>query len=566
MSGSLRKRLDIGISILLLLALVHVPAMGEATEREVNGLDNPTVVRGEPLISADSNDGFLYVRDDGGGEYPNIQAAIDASVNGDVILLDDGVYTGAGNRGIEYRGKAITVRSQGGNPESCVIDCQGLDRAFFFNHDEGAGALLEGVTITHGVAPSNEHGEHWGGAIACATNAAPGAIPTIRNCVFLDNSAATGGGGIYTSGDGGLIDNCRFFGNSTGGGGGGASVCSAIPTFHACLFEGNTAGQTGGGIHFWYSSTGTVENCTFRDNEASYGGGVGGDNGFNTSFVDCLFEANHCLDRGGAVFAQYGASPVLTGCVLVRNRGDHVQYGDGGSALWCSDGSPSLQNCTISDNASPTAAVVVGDSGVLTIDRCIIAHSSQGKAVWLTHYGGPSMANLACTDVYGNAGGDWTGGIDGQADINGNFTADPLFCERTAGNYSLSQSSRCLAENNPDCGLIGALELGCMVPLSADETYDDAALFLDPAVPNPFTSTTVIRYQAATSSGDVQIGIHDLQGRRIRGLHHNTRGSGPMSVEWDGTDGEGNPVPSGTYFAVLKTNERTLTTRLVLIR
>ncbi len=65
------------------------------------------------------------VTPDGTGDYPTIQLAVDAVVDGDIIELTPGTFTGDGNRDVDYLGRAITIRSQSGDPAGCVIDCEG---------------------------------------------------------------------------------------------------------------------------------------------------------------------------------------------------------------------------------------------------------------------------------------------------------------------------------------------------------------------------------------------------------------------------------------------------------
>ena len=94
------------------------------------------------------------VHPDGTGDFPTIQAAINAAANGDTVALADGVFTGDGNRDMDYMGETLTIRSQSGDPEFCIIDCQGSaeqpHRAFYLNLMVGAGAVLADVTITSG--------------------------------------------------------------------------------------------------------------------------------------------------------------------------------------------------------------------------------------------------------------------------------------------------------------------------------------------------------------------------------------------------------------------------------
>jgi len=93
------------------------------------------------------------VKPDGTGDFPTIQAAMDAAAPGDTVDLDDGTFAGPGNRDLSYEGKAILVRPRNGNAADCIIDCGGWGtepRRDFSTETEGPGSILEAVTITGG--------------------------------------------------------------------------------------------------------------------------------------------------------------------------------------------------------------------------------------------------------------------------------------------------------------------------------------------------------------------------------------------------------------------------------
>jgi len=100
----------------------------------------------------------LHVAPDGGGDYPTIQAAYDAAVPGDVVVLADGTFTGDGNRDLRLDFRGITIRSASGDPTRTILDGEGtfalaqsaLDAAAPFERDR-----IEGVTLTGGAGTSH---------------------------------------------------------------------------------------------------------------------------------------------------------------------------------------------------------------------------------------------------------------------------------------------------------------------------------------------------------------------------------------------------------------------------
>ncbi|MCH8274597.1 MAG: hypothetical protein IH851_07395, partial [Armatimonadetes bacterium] len=68
-------------------------------------------------------------------QYATIQDAIDAAVNSDTVLVEDGIYTGAGNKNLDFGGKLIEVISENG-PDNCIIDCENDGRGFYFHSGE----------------------------------------------------------------------------------------------------------------------------------------------------------------------------------------------------------------------------------------------------------------------------------------------------------------------------------------------------------------------------------------------------------------------------------------------
>ncbi|MFC1573409.1 right-handed parallel beta-helix repeat-containing protein, partial [Candidatus Eisenbacteria bacterium] len=167
-------------------------------------------------------DGVYLVTPAGDGDLPTIQFAIHAVNDGDIIELANGTFDEPDDRDISFLGKAITVRSQSGNPEECVIDCVGSygdqARGFEFVSGESLNSVLEGISITGGYRQT-------GGAILC-----DGCAPTISNCIITDCEA-------------------WFYGY-----GGGIACYGSDPTISDCLITDCIAYYRGGGIYCYESA------------------------------------------------------------------------------------------------------------------------------------------------------------------------------------------------------------------------------------------------------------------------------------------------------------------------
>ncbi|MFH1759804.1 MAG: FlgD immunoglobulin-like domain containing protein, partial [bacterium] len=71
-------------------------------------------------------------------------------------------------------------------------------------------------------------------------------------------------------------------------------------------------------------------------------------------------------------------------------------------------------------------------------------------------------------------------------------------------------------------------------------------LTIYPAMPNPFSSYTKIRY-AATEAGSVTISIFNLKAQLVRRWNMGRHMSGVYTLTWDGTDKLGRTVVPGSY-------------------
>ncbi|MCA9243486.1 MAG: right-handed parallel beta-helix repeat-containing protein [Phycisphaerales bacterium] len=359
------------------------------------------------------------------GQFASLQAAIDAAVNGDTVILADGVYTGVGFHDIDLGGRAITVRSANG-PNACVINLEHTARGFVLQSGETRATRIEGLTIENGLgdgAGIRLLGVSSATVVNCVFrnhNGVDGAAaiiergdPIFQECRFEDNFAANNGGAVIT-GPGAMFLDCRFARNQAMQGGaihgapiidgcvfafneatepdstGGAIRADADLNITRSSFVHNGAGNAGGAIHFGQFRLRAIDS-SFVDNFAVNGGAAFG-GGVDHEIIHCDFIRNQASNGAGALHFEL-EDGVVERCVFRGNTG-----GELGAAML----GGTVRDCAFFGNESQT-----GDGGALSLG--------------LT-FGGPTSSARDC--VFAGNRADFGGGA---LRLTGN-TADVAGC------------------------------------------------------------------------------------------------------------------------------------------
>lgn len=405
------------------------------------------------------------VQPDGSGDFATIQAAVDGAAVGDVIVLEDGLFVGTGNRDVDFGGKDVTVRSRNGAAFT-TIDSQGASgdphRAFRLDSGETSAARIEGLTITGGFV-EGVFPESGGGGILVAY----GTHPTIVDCIFEDNEAGFEGfgAGLLAWEDCDItLQDCIFRNNTSGWYGGGFTLrkfCDAL--VERVWVEGNYSLHAGGGASITNSNA-IVNDCTFIDNETTEvdGGGLLVKAGALPVLNRCVFVGNRAYAGGGL---GLGNDPhvTLNDCVFENNYASHF-----GGAI-CLDQNPSsltATNCTFVNNRAEIYGghIFGGFNSTTTLRQCVLG--AWCNAPWSVAVAAGAVADIDCTLLLGGQSTIWSsihGTVQWGAD---NVDTDPMFCGPDACGAPLPPTADWQLQSespaaNHSCGLLGALGVGC---------------------------------------------------------------------------------------------------------
>lgn len=455
------------------------------------------------FITATSNANIRNVP----GTYSTIQSAINASVNGDTVLVAAGTYM----ENINFRGRKIVLTSsyfQTHNPAaiyatvingstplhsdsgSCVI----------FNNHEDSTCVLQGFTITGGTGTKwgDEHGgntpyrEGGGILMAFSSPVIQNNIITNNNCAVINNEASAGGGGLRIGDSNPRIYNNIIMNNS------GFYGSGIVLNFTGCIMKNNIicnnhgANEYGGGGGVWIEGTGpqpkNIENNTFANNTAPIGcGGV------------YIYSFSAVTLKNNIVWGNSPAASQVTGPGFAATYND-IQGGFAG-----------IGNLNIDP--------MFGDSSFILSSSSPCIDKGDSSAI----YNDPADPNNNTLALYPSRGG----------------------VRNDIGAYG--GPGRSVLSNT----IIGIHQAGNEVP---------AKFSLMQNYPNPFNPSTNIVF-SIPERNFVILKVYDISGRETAAILNDWKPAGVYSVNFDASK-----LSSGVYFYELMAGSYTETKKMILLK
>jgi len=426
------------------------------------------------VLPAVGSAAVIYVPDD----YPAIQDAIEAALDGDTIIVRPGTYMET----VDFVGKAVRLQSEQG-PEVTTIDGSRLGAVVRFSEGEGSDSVLDGFTVTNGGSKgidchdgsptiinnivTNNEGRGIGffclsassspliagnivtgneGGISC-TMRVPSSFPRIRGNTVIGNHSSYGGGIRCHEGSPVIIDNV-VTGNTADYGGGLWCAGATGAVISNNYFGGNSATAKGGGIRTNDCESALVIGNIVTGNDAAIGGGIMNSPSSTVSLVNNIISSNSAGTGGGVAVADHSVVTIINSTICGNTASD-------GGGIYCTD-----------------------DSAVTAVNTILWNNSAYlGPEIWIGSLIEPSSVNVSYSDVRG-----WQAQvyIEGSCSLSwgaGMINAYPQFVDPAVEDFHLKYDSPC---RNGGCkySLLPLLDFegdprvaGGIVDMGADEFF-----------------------------------------------------------------------------------------------
>lgn len=360
-------------------------------------------------------------------DFATIQAALNAASNGDVVLVQPGLYI----ENITWPETHGVQLISAGDSSNTTIDGNNTDRVIYFP----AGNYYDSTTIVRGFKITNGHIESsysLGGGIALY-DADPLLIELNITGNKITSTSWAYGGGVYCSNS---SPNMRYVQiaknkiNSSGWAYGGGIYCTdSNPQMRYVQISSNESqgGSTFGGGIYCTNSNPQMEFVQISNNVShgvrAHGGGMYCTDNTSPVLSNVVISSNQLNSNawcsGGGIYCTYSSSPMLSNVTISSNRLNSNRWCSGGG-MYCNDNSsPTLVNVFITSN-------ILGDS----------ASSYSGGGIYCDNNSSPILINvLIALQVMANSGNSYSGGA--------------IFC-RDSSNISLTNVT--MTENKREGG------------------------------------------------------------------------------------------------------------------
>ncbi len=544
-------------------------------------------------------------------EFETIQAAINATEDGDTVLVHPGEYLG----NINFNGRNISVGSlflldgDEGHVGETIID--GNEQAIAVIIKDSEETALIGFTIRNGV------GRGAGGGIYCNNSnpviescfitdnisALGGGIwslrsdVTLRNCVFSGNVAASGGGLFFDTSTA-LVVNCDINNNVTEGRGGGVVSTLSDVVIDNCSISNNISADEGcGGIHAFAGSL--LISCTsITDNIGANGGGIYVVRGTVGEIINCTICNNSTEGDVGGIYLQDETSMSVLNSIIFANEPNQIGLADDAEIQiswsdiedgWEGEGnvvenplffnpdegdyhltedSPCLDAGDPEYDPDPDGTRV--DMGAFYLhqrdidvfpDTLLFTDGEIGVTDSLRM----SIGNVGLTTLH--ISGISLVEVESPFEINDydEFDLGPdesldVWIRYAPYEYARAGNHLLIESDDPDEGEILVRVFSSAVNSVESELESTLEFALSAAYPNPFNSTTTIEY-ALPFASDVTLNLYNLSGQRIETLAEGRLQAGVHRTMLDAGD-----MPSGLYFMKLEGAGLSLARKVMLIR
>jgi hypothetical protein len=283
-----------------------------SSSREIQAHLADNVIRVDSSSEASAPDGQTWAN-----AYRDLQSAVDAAdaVHGGEIWVAAGVYTAVLADSVLCMKQGVCMYGGFAGAETArderdwyanvtTIDGEGVRRCV-----TGADkVVLDGFTMTRGFA-------HEGGGMLNDWTSSP----TIRNCVFSDNTGQDSGGGMANGGTVFEMENCQFLRNWARSGAGVSNVTSSV-LFRNCIFSANTTVNNGdGGGMYNRASSPMLVNCVFSENSGNEGGAIFNGGLSLPTIFNCTFAENDANDA--TIYNADGSWATITNSIMWNTSG-----------------------------------------------------------------------------------------------------------------------------------------------------------------------------------------------------------------------------------------------------